>query len=194
MKKGKSKKGSFFATCLKDYTSSSTVHGIRYILADDTPVLDRLLWLLLLLCCVVSAAYLVIQSYTTWQSSLVITTLKTVARPVSELQFPAITICGSGQHFTTVEQILANNFHTWNNNRNTTDEGATLKDDFTLYMKEVFELSDTRLNILDILSTIVSPHTSGANAVRNNQIACHKITNKNKSRKKRDTFTGDNVI
>ena len=35
----------------------------------------------------------------------VITTLKTTTYPVTELFFPAITICGSGKHMSLVEKV-----------------------------------------------------------------------------------------
>ena len=43
----------------------------------------------------------------------VVTTLKNTAKPVTEVQFPAVTICGSGFHMSNVEKKINLNFQKW---------------------------------------------------------------------------------
>ena len=170
------KKKSYLAKGLKDYANCSTVHGISYVFDETIPVIERVIWLIIVLTFGCVAVYLVCMSYQDWQDNQVITTLKTVARPVSELQFPAITICGPGQHLGMVEKVLTNNFQNWNKNRKGSRCEGSLKEDFAFYMKTVFQIDDKEVNIMDILRTMISPNpeATGANAVRGNQVSCSR--------------------
>ena len=164
---------------LKNYASNSTVHGINYVFDENISIFERLIWLVVVcgLGCV--AMFLVYESYNTWQDNQVITTLKTVAKPVTELAFPAVTICGTGQHLDTVEKVLLHNFYLWSETRGDGGDGGdddsvagSADELFSLYMEEVFQISEKNLSILDILSTMILPEASGTNAVRKNEIAC----------------------
>ena len=42
-----------------------------------------------------------IQVYTDWQENPVLTSIKTTSKPIGEIDFPAITICGQG----TIDQV-----------------------------------------------------------------------------------------
>ena len=137
--------------------------------------MERFIWLVLVFGLGSVSLYLVYQSYNTWQDNQVITALKTVAKPVTEIGFPAITICGIGLHFKGVEKVLRDNFEAWNklhNEKNTTEDEKSINDNFALYMQKFFQIHDRNLNIMDILNTMILPETSGANAVRQNQVAC----------------------
>ena len=168
--------------CLKEYASTSTVHGLSYILDEKTPVIERLLWLIVVSVFGCVAVYMVVQTFTTWQENKVITTLKTVAKPVSDLDFPAITICSSGQHFSTVEKVLTDKFNSWKKGKN---NKLSLKENFVLYLEEVFKMNNTKVNIMDILTTVMLPEGSGESAVRKNEVACARNNNKEVSRRKR---------
>merc|ERR1719483_1439670 len=93
-------------------------------------------------------------SFTNWQENQVITTVKTLTKPVAELDFPAVTICGGGKYMDLVEKVLYNNFKTWNEKR--TKPNNTINDDFAEYMKDIFQIQDKSLNILDILKMVVA--------------------------------------
>ena len=159
---------------LKNYASNSTVHGINYVFDESLPILERFLWLVIVFGLGCVAMYLVYESYNAWQDNQVITTLKTLVKPVTELAFPAVTICGTGLHLEKVEKILLRNFYAWNETRD--DDGydiaGSAEDQFSLYMEEVFQISDRNITILEILSTMISPEATATNAVRMNEIAC----------------------
>ena len=160
---------------LKNYASNSTVHGINYVFDEELSILERLIWFVIVFVFGCVAMYLVYESYNTWQDNQVITTLKTVTKPVTELAFPAVTICGTGQHMEKVEKVLLHNFHVWNETRGDggDDDGdGSVEDLFSLYMEKVFQLSEKNITILDILSTMISPEATPSNAVRQNEIAC----------------------
>ena len=83
------------------------------------------------------------------------TTLKNTAKPVTDLSFPAITICGSGLHMDRVGNKVAEKFVQWRtekNRDNVTKEAleADLKD----YMHKIFQIKSSEsatkpMNILD---------------------------------------------
>ena len=177
---------------LKEYASKSTVHGISYVFDESLSIFERFIWLVIVCGLGCEAIFLVYKSYNAWQDNPVITTLKTVAKPVSTLAFPAVTICGTGQHMDMVEKVLLHNFDVWNQTRgNDNDDGdgaaASVEDLFSMYMEEVFQISQTNMTILDILSTMISPEASGTNAVRQNEIAC---SNQAKAKQLRRQISG----
>ena len=181
---GKPKPKSIFSKNVKEFASRSTVHGVSYIFDRTVPLFDRFLWLIIFLGSASLAIFFIYSSYTDWQDNQVITTLKTVAKPVADLHFPAVTICAAGQHMGNVEKALYNNFKNWDETQ--PDTQKSLEDRFAQYMEETFQIRDKDMNILDILNTMISPsdEASGADAVRQNELAC---SNNNK-RRKRSTY------
>ena len=123
-----------------------------------------------------------------------ITTLKSSAKPVTDLLFPAVTICGAGLHMDNVEKVLYNDFQRFLQDQdfhNGTTGGQ--KELYNKYMKEVFQIKEEgTTDILEILSTMISPSdaASGANAIRKNELACSQ---RNGRRKKRSTPAGNSV-
>ena len=183
--KHKSRKKSKVSKNVEEFATRSTLHGVNYIFDQTVPYGDRILWLLLFLGSGSFAIFMVYSSFTSWQNNQVMTTLKTLTKPVTDLDFPAITICGSGQHMGLVEKVLYTNFKKWQDNQTINFNGNNaMEEDFALYMKDVFQVKDHGTNILDILDTMIAPSSeaSGANGVRENQMAC-----KGKDRKKRNT-------
>ena len=128
----------------------------------------------------------------------VVTTLKNTAKPVTDVQFPAVTICGSGFHMGNVEKKINRNFRKWRNdtgrNRNETDQ---IRADMVEYMSITFQIKAKQggdqepANLMDILDTMVASNVEAsmaANAVRENIIACNRSAREEMTaRKKRDT-------
>ena len=106
-----------------------------------------------------------------------------MAKPVADLHFPAVTICAAGQHMGNVEKALYNNFKKWDEIQPFSQKSLEYR--FGQYMEETFQSRKKGMNVLDILNIVISPsdEASGANAVRENEMACAK----NKKREKRDT-------
>ena len=77
----------------------------------------------------------------------VVTTLKNTAKPVTEVQFPAVTICASGFHMSNVEKKIQMNFQKWRNQtkRRSNDE-AEIRADFEEYMRTTFQIKIARKN------------------------------------------------
>ena len=168
---------------IEEFASRSTVHGVSYIFDRTISFSDRLLWTIICLASALLAIYLIYNTYTDWQDNQVITTLKSVAQPVTDHDFPAFTICGAGQHMGNVEKILYHNFKQWKQKQAIKDQHKSIEDSFAEYLKETFQIHEKGTNILDILNTMISPsgEVDGVNAVRRNEVACAK---RNKRRKR----------
>ena len=97
----------------EEYANRATVHGISYIFDRDLAKLDKALWLIIVLGALCLAVWMINTSYTSWQDNQVITTLKTTTKPITDLDFPAVTICAAGQHMDNVEKVLFDKFNQW---------------------------------------------------------------------------------
>ena len=158
----------------EECASHTTVHGISYIFDRSLPVVDRLLWLVVVVSFLALASYLSYNSYTEWRGDQVITTLKDTVMPVSEVAFPAITICGGGNHMDNVERAVLEDFRRWR--KDDEKKGIeNIRKDLADYMIEVYQMPDQDTNILDILNMMVASNVEtsvAGNAVRQNVLAC----------------------
>ena len=85
--------------------------GVSYLLSG--PLFDRLLWLCLVVAALLGAYQQAGQVWQDWQGDRTITGLKTMAKPVTELDFPAVTICKGGQNMQAVRQALQRDLARW---------------------------------------------------------------------------------
>ena len=107
--------------------------------------------------------------------------MKSTSKPVTDVRFPAITICTSGFQMNNVEKKIEENFVNWRrkNKRNDGSKEATQKD-VEDFMFSVFQIKTEgnrteEVNILDILDTMISPNGEASLAVnspRENAFAC----------------------
>ena len=75
---------------LKEFLETSTIHGLAYIsTAPSKP--SKAFWLLVVIFGFSTAFYLINNSYTEWEASPIATSIST--HPISELDFPTITVC-----------------------------------------------------------------------------------------------------
>ena len=162
---------------VKEYAARSTVHGISYIFDKRVGFLDRALWLLTVLGATTLALWMVSDSFSHWQMNQVITTLKTTTKPVTDLEFPAVTICADGQHLGLVEKVLFDMYSVWYEEQTLAGAAPSLDK----FMEELYQIDEEGESIMNILSTMIAPEAAGTNAVRGNQIAC-KDSSKRKKR------------
>ena len=80
----------------KEYASITTAHGFSYIGNEGYSRGDRILWVIIVSFAIGFTIFQMTTLYTDWQHNPVITTLDTVALPIEEIEFPAITICPQG--------------------------------------------------------------------------------------------------
>ena len=132
------------ATLLKtteDFSERTSIHGIGYVFDRNLNILDRLLWLVLVLAFLGLATGLTWNTWTQWREEQVVTTLKNTAKPVTEVPFPAVTICGSGFHMNNVEKQVTEDFAAWrrDNGKDEIDPDR-IKEDIADFMRVTFQI------------------------------------------------------
>ena len=88
---------------VKEFLESSTIHGLSYIAGNR--VLVRLLWVCVVITGFTGAAVLILQSFASWADSPITTTIETL--PISELEFPNVTVCPPRNSFTNLNLDIA---------------------------------------------------------------------------------------
>lgn len=78
---------------VKDYSESTTIHGIGYIFEFGVSAIERILWILVVSIGIGLAIALAIIAFIQWQDNPVLTTVATTGHPIENVEFPAITIC-----------------------------------------------------------------------------------------------------
>ena len=78
--------------------------GIQYLLKRSH--VTRVIWLILVILALIAAAIFASNVFIDWQGERTITSLKTISKPVNELDFPSVTICKDGQHMDAVREEL----------------------------------------------------------------------------------------
>ena len=80
--------------------------------------------------------------------------LQDVAKPVTDLDFPSVTICSSGLNMEAVRRALYNDFANWRiNNTGIEDDQKALNK----YMEEKYAMKVGEGNILDTIKGMNSP-------------------------------------
>ena len=120
----------------KKYSSSTTIHGISYLSSDNVSKLERLLWISIVLLAIFFTTFQVINLYDEWQAKPVITTLDTVALPIKEIEFPAVTICPQGSREEVMDSVLFRQLKEYIQNK--TASGTKLAQNEMMDQVEVF--------------------------------------------------------
>ena len=74
------------------YFRETTVHGFRYVV-EGRNIFERISWILVIVAGFVMCSMIVYNAYEDWENHPVETTIDSVGLPVTELPFPAITVC-----------------------------------------------------------------------------------------------------
>jgi hypothetical protein len=88
----------------KEYAENTTLHGFAYVANSEHPRSARVLWLLVVVAAIALATYQMATLREQWQTNPVTTTLDSIALPIENIEFPAVTICPQG----SVKDILNN--------------------------------------------------------------------------------------
>ena len=78
---------------LQSYASRSTFHGVSYIFDPDIPRVDQVVWAFFFCLFLVAAILSSISVFQEWQEKPVMSVLENIELPVTQLDFPAVTIC-----------------------------------------------------------------------------------------------------
>ena len=141
----------------KEFGGRSSIHGLSYVCDPHLPSCERLLWLFLFFSSLSLAVYLNFSSYMAWRENMVVTNLRSTGKPVNQVDFPTVTICGSGLHMAGVEDALKEDFINWRHEMGRT-EVNNIEEDLAKYMEERYEISNGDVNILDIVNTMIEPN------------------------------------
>jgi acid-sensing ion channel, other len=76
-----------------EYFDNSNIHGLRYLTDKDRSWVERLWWLVMVMSALYGCIRLISNVYDKWQANPVIISISETAIPISEIPFPAITIC-----------------------------------------------------------------------------------------------------
>ena len=87
---------------VKELLESSTIHGLSHVAGNRRLV--RLLWICVVIAGFIGSFILIHQSFSSWSDSPISTTIESL--PISELEFPNITVCPPKNSFTSLNPDL----------------------------------------------------------------------------------------
>ena len=81
-----------FYQTMDQYLETTTVHGFSYVSGRNSKY-TRIFWTVIIVTVFSLTSFLIIESIHDWEKHQTITTLKSIATPIQEVQFPTITVC-----------------------------------------------------------------------------------------------------
>ena len=111
---------------IKDYVSSTNIHGFNYISNEEYSIASRLFWIVVVILALSFTTFQMSSLRTQWMNNPVVTTLDTIALPIQEIEFPAVTICPQGSVRNVLDHVLFKQFKKYieNKARNETIRGT----------------------------------------------------------------------
>ena len=83
----------------------------------NRPIATRLLWFILVFLALAGATIFAWNVFSDWQDERTITSLKTISKPIDQLDFPSVTICKGGQNLQAVKEALEGEAEEWEKGR-----------------------------------------------------------------------------
>ena len=87
------------------YASNTTIHGISYLLQSRHGI-ETFVWFLVVVAAMMFTIFQTTTLYLDWQNEPVITNLDTIAMPIKDIEFPAVTICPQGAISSALDAVL----------------------------------------------------------------------------------------
>ena len=110
----------------RQYASSTTAHGFSYLTEERSSIGERIFWIIVVILAITFSTSQMTTLYNEWQDNPVITTLDTVALPIEEIEFPAVTICPQGSVNRILDSVLFKQFKEYIRNK-TVEKYARIK-------------------------------------------------------------------
>ena len=107
-----------YLVTLREYSASTTIHGISYLFDRENHALDRVFWAVVVLVAIYGATKLSAVAYIGWQDNPVITSIGTTSLPIEKVKFPSITICAQGTAKEIVDAALFKQFNEYLGRKN----------------------------------------------------------------------------
>ena len=117
--------------------------------------------------------------------------MQDAAKPVSELDFPSVTICSSGLNMEAVRRALFNDFANWKISDEDKVSNLGDEDALKIYMEEKYAISPGGGSILDTIKGMNSPPVGKGDknentaAVASTLASCSEKSGNQARRKKR---------
>ena len=119
--------------------------------------------------------------------------MQDTAKPVTDLDFPSVTICSSGLNMEAVRQALFNDFANWRiTNQETIEHLDNHQEALNVYMEEKYAMKVGEGNIFDTIKGMNSPPMGETETEKGNTAAvvsslasCAKKNESNNIREKR---------
>ena len=104
----------------KEYASGTTIHGFSYIASTEHSRGGRIFWMLVVILALSLTTFQMLSLRTHWEANPVITNLETIAMPIEDIEFPAVTICPQGSIQGIVENVLFHQLREYVSNKEQT--------------------------------------------------------------------------
>ena len=133
-------RSSKFVNTAKEFASGTTIHGVWYIASSEHSTSARIFWVFVVILALSITAFQMLSLRKQWEANPVITNLETIALPIEEIAFPAVTICPQGSVkdildnvlFHQLKEYVSNKNHTSRRKRSTSqDTGSELPENST---------------------------------------------------------------
>lgn len=103
---------------VRDYSEYSTIQGVIYLFQSSQTQVGRLFWLLVIISMLALGTYWSVTAYNDWITNPVVTTVKTSALKIKNIEFPAVTICGQGVNDDIITAGFFKIFYNYTSKRN----------------------------------------------------------------------------
>ena len=90
----------------KEYASETTIHGFSYIANTEHHTVARIFWVLVVILALLITTFQMASLRTQWEANPVVTNLETIALPIEDIKFPAVTICPQGSVKDVMDNVL----------------------------------------------------------------------------------------
>ena len=90
----------------KEYASYTTIHGCSYIANSEHPIGGRIFWLFVVILALLITTFQLVSLHIQWETNPVITDLETIALPIEDIEFPAVTICPQGSVKDSLDYVM----------------------------------------------------------------------------------------
>ena len=151
---------------IKEYSDHTTIHGINYVFASFLSFNDRLFWFIIFITGLALSVFLSLDAFLDWRKNMIVTRFENSELPVTEIEFPAVTICSQGLTMENVARAVERDFYQWH--VETREQGdrsrrETIDERMSEYLREKFDIGDGDPGLLEIIQSMTS--VGGATAI-----------------------------
>ena len=96
---------------IKTYSEYATIQGLGYIVYSKQTLIGKTFWIAAVLSMLSIGVLWSVQMYNDWQENQVLTTIKTIAHSVKDIEFPSVTFCSQGNNEIITNATLFKMFY-----------------------------------------------------------------------------------